>query len=236
MLSYPIAGQFASLGKGMSNAKFNIEEIGEQIPAAIMMHDIIDDTPVRVSYMSEFGCNLLGTSVEEINHLGLAYYEKYFVKEEVEQCVLGLQQYISEKDPHQQYSFFQQVKLHNELEYKWFYTICKLVQNPENDKFVDQLMIIATPIEGCGNMVNKVNKVLDDHDFVKQNYRRYAALTKREKEIIRFIANGASSKEIADSLFVSVHTINTHRKNIIQKLDCKTFAAFLKFAIAFDLI
>jgi len=236
MLSYAIAGRIASLGKGMSSAKLNIEEIGEQIPAAIMMHDIIDDTLVRVSYMSEFGCNLLGTSVEEINQLGLAYYEKYFVKEEVEQCVSGLQQYISEKDPNQQYSFFQQVKLHNEVEFKWFYTICKLVQNPENHKLADQLMIIATPIEGCGNMVNKVNKVLDDHDFVKQHYRQYAALTKREKEIIRFIANGASSKEIADSLFVSVHTVNTHRKNIIQKLDCKTFAAFLKFAIAFDLV
>lgn len=236
MLSYPIAGHIDSLGRAVSNSKVNIEELGDQIPAAIMMHKLQGDIPVGVSYMSPFGCNLLGTSAEEINELGFAYYEKYFIKEEVQSSVAGLKNYLKAGDPHQQYSFFQQVKLRDSQSYKWFFTVCKLVQPSASANSFNQLMIISTQVEGEGHMIDKVNKVLDDYDFVKQNYRKYASLTKREKEIIRFIANGCSSKEIADHIYISVHTVNTHRKNILNKLESRTFAAFLKFAIAFDLI
>ena len=42
-------------------------------------------------------------------------------------------------------------------------------------------------------------------------------LSYREFEIIRLIESGLSSKEIADKLFLSVHTVNTHRSNILEK-------------------
>lgn len=46
-------------------------------------------------------------------------------------------------------------------------------------------------------------------------------LSVREKEIIRKIAEGKSLNEIADLLFVSPHTVNTHKKNILRKSHCK---------------
>lgn len=49
-------------------------------------------------------------------------------------------------------------------------------------------------------------------------------LTKREKEIIRLLAGGMSTKEIADKLKRSFHTIETHRGNIKNKLNCKNVA------------
>jgi DNA-binding NarL/FixJ family response regulator len=42
-------------------------------------------------------------------------------------------------------------------------------------------------------------------------------LSSREFEIVRLIEAGLSSKEIADKLFLSVHTVNTHRSNILEK-------------------
>jgi DNA-binding CsgD family transcriptional regulator len=45
------------------------------------------------------------------------------------------------------------------------------------------------------------------------------SITKREKEIIRLIALGMSSREIADTLNISSHTVATHRKNILRKFD-----------------
>jgi DNA-binding NarL/FixJ family response regulator len=39
----------------------------------------------------------------------------------------------------------------------------------------------------------------------------------REMEIIKMIESGMSSKQIADKLFISVHTVNTHRRNILQR-------------------
>lgn len=55
-------------------------------------------------------------------------------------------------------------------------------------------------------------------------------LTKREIEIIDQIANGFPSKEIADNLFISIRTVETHRKNIKQKLGFNNFYSVLTFA------
>ena len=61
-------------------------------------------------------------------------------------------------------------------------------------------------------------------------------LTKREKEILKMIAEGLSSQEIADKLFLSLRTIDTHRFNINQKLDVKNTAGLVKEAIRRGLI
>lgn len=46
-------------------------------------------------------------------------------------------------------------------------------------------------------------------------------ITEREKEILTQVAKGKSSKEIADVIFRSVYTVETHRKNILKKLGAK---------------
>ncbi|MEO6151399.1 MAG: LuxR C-terminal-related transcriptional regulator [Mucilaginibacter sp.] len=50
----------------------------------------------------------------------------------------------------------------------------------------------------------------------------YDMFTKREREILKCIVEGKSSKTIAGELFISVHTVNTHRKNILIKAGCKS--------------
>lgn len=52
--------------------------------------------------------------------------------------------------------------------------------------------------------------------------RSFDLFTKREKEILRCVAEGKKSKAIAEELFISPHTVNTHRKAILRKADCKT--------------
>lgn len=61
-------------------------------------------------------------------------------------------------------------------------------------------------------------------------------LTQRENEIIKLIAQGLSGKEIAEKLFLSYHTIGTHRKNIFQKLDIKSSAELILYALRVGLI
>jgi DNA-binding CsgD family transcriptional regulator len=48
-----------------------------------------------------------------------------------------------------------------------------------------------------------------------------ASLTRREKEIMQLVSQGASSKEIAAKLFISKHTVESHRKHILRKLNVK---------------
>ncbi len=55
-------------------------------------------------------------------------------------------------------------------------------------------------------------------------------LTTREIEIIRYIAEGLTNNEIADKLFLSAGTVDTHRKNMLAKLHLKNTAALVKYA------
>ena len=59
----------------------------------------------------------------------------------------------------------------------------------------------------------------------------HETLTTREKEILKLIAEGKASKEIADLLFISIYTVNNHRANIIKKLKMKKTADLVKYAI-----
>lgn len=61
-------------------------------------------------------------------------------------------------------------------------------------------------------------------------------LTIRELEIVRFIAAGLTNKEIADRLFLSSMTVDTHRKNILAKLHLKNTASLVKYAADHKLI
>ena len=56
-------------------------------------------------------------------------------------------------------------------------------------------------------------------------------LTKREREIIQHIKNGMTNQEMAQNLHLSVYTVETHRKNIMQKLKLNSPGALMKFII-----
>lgn len=58
------------------------------------------------------------------------------------------------------------------------------------------------------------------------------SLTPSEQNILKMIADGKTSREIADTLFISVRTVDRHRANIVQKLDLHGTNALVKFAIA----
>lgn len=61
-------------------------------------------------------------------------------------------------------------------------------------------------------------------------------LTKREVEILRFIAQGLTSRQIAERLFLSFRTINTHRANLMEKLDIHDTAGLVRYALNAGLI
>jgi DNA-binding NarL/FixJ family response regulator len=73
-------------------------------------------------------------------------------------------------------------------------------------------------------------KVVTDDSYFFDDFLKKYQLTKREVEIIRLICREMSTKEIAASLFLSELTINTHRRNILRKLDVKNVAGLVNFA------
>ncbi|MBP9924638.1 MAG: helix-turn-helix transcriptional regulator, partial [Cyclobacteriaceae bacterium] len=52
-------------------------------------------------------------------------------------------------------------------------------------------------------------------------------MTKREKEVLKLIAEGLTNAEISEKLFISVPTVNTHRKSLLEKFEVKNPPCFL---------
>ncbi len=77
------------------------------------------------------------------------------------------------------------------------------------------------------------DKVIKDYitHIPGENFSAFSILTKREREILQLIAEGKSTKEIASLLFISIKTIETHRQNIMEKLDLRSVAELTKYAI-----
>ena len=80
----------------------------------------------------------------------------------------------------------------------------------------------------------------DITDIVLQDYLHPAAaiddqpavlLTTREREVLQLIAEGRTTREAADKLHISVKTVETHRKNIMEKLGLRTVAELTKYAV-----
>ena len=77
----------------------------------------------------------------------------------------------------------------------------------------------------CNSVLNNALGTPDDENCFP------SLLTERETEIVKLIASGKSSKQIAEDLFVSIHTINTHRKNISKKIGAKGTSDIVLFAV-----
>lgn len=82
----------------------------------------------------------------------------------------------------------------------------------------------------CGSILNKVL----DNNFKKS--MAAVPLTGREVQIVQMIAEGKTTQQIAAGLCRSIHTVNTHRKNILKKLNLKNTSELIRFGIEHEII
>jgi DNA-binding CsgD family transcriptional regulator len=98
------------------------------------------------------------------------------------------------------------------------------------------ILTIATPVDVQHRITSKGQRLLDENNFLRNNYHAFDQLTKREKEILRLMAMGDSSVQMAKKLHISETTAATHRKNIKRKLKIENNYDITRFAQAFDLV
>jgi DNA-binding NarL/FixJ family response regulator len=70
----------------------------------------------------------------------------------------------------------------------------------------------------------------------KSNDPKVPVLTRREKDVLGLITGGMTNNEIASKLFISVTTVETHRKNLLAKFDVKNTASLVRLALQMHLI
>lgn len=119
-----------------------------------------------------------------------------------------------------------------------------------SDTFKYQVMAYVSnddPIENFQNSIKKCLKGDRQHTrktrktmrkWVESNIDEVSKVevSKREREILRMICQEKTSVEIAEELFISEHTVLTHRKNLLKKVGAKNTVGLVKYAIAHKLL
>jgi len=221
-----------NLGAGIKSKKLLIEDIGDYIPGNVMVQNM---STLQNTYMNRSGCEILRHSREELALLGPQYFTRFFPQEEITVLKKELIGFLQLNDDSKVYSFFQRVRPNPDKDYKWYLTSTKMYSNAGTVNSL-QLMHVSIEVGDTCYAAKKMNYLCEQNEFVRKNYVYYDTLTAREKEIISMIAHGASTCNISDKLFISQHTVNNHRKNILRKLEVKNTSELTRFAIAFDML
>ncbi|MEL6562176.1 MAG: response regulator transcription factor [Bacteroidota bacterium] len=109
---------------------------------------------------------------------------------------------------------------------------------PKNADEFEFIQCLETVIKGRKYYSQRAMEMLNDSSVaLKQTgLKKTQMLSEREKEILTHVAEGYSTKEIAEKLIIAVRTVETHRKAIMEKLEVKNLAGMVRIAVQEGLI
>lgn len=96
----------------------------------------------------------------------------------------------------------------------------------------EKLVYITDTSEELANMIDELS---EPYNLAKSE-KEPVPLSERETEILKLIINGLTNKEIADRLFISIHTVISHRKNISKKTGIKSLSGLTIYALVKKII
>lgn len=210
--------------------------------------NIFDHKELRNIYCNDNLCSLMGYSREEFlsangmqtvyntyHPTHMAIYNSYLfpkVSEVMAQAVANNEDVKSYKfnntfkavrsDKHEFWCQFQLGVIETYSDGTPMFTMCLLndISHIKKDNNIDFLIYKTS----SGEIPHTISYTSFNEDNSQMK------LSKREIEILALVKKGHTSKEIAAKLFVSEHTIHTHRKNMLHKTNCKNMAELIQFA------
>ncbi|WP_445456717.1 response regulator [Flavobacterium sp. HNIBRBA15423] len=109
-----------------------------------------------------------------------------------------------------------------------------LLKNAEKDELLYAIKKINSGENYFSQEVTTIHKEFESN--LKNNLSSTTELSNREKEILILIAKQLTAAEIAEKTFISLNTVNTHKRNLLSKLNVKNTAGLVKYAIELGLL
>jgi len=96
------------------------------------------------------------------------------------------------------------------------------------------ILAIQTILSGQKYLCSKSKEIM--YSYQKGNLVEIPHITRREKEVLELVGKGLTTGQIATHLFISPHTVESHRKNLIEKFEVASMSAVVNLAIKYGLI
>jgi hypothetical protein len=202
------------LQKKMEDMIAAISAVEHLFPGAIIIHDLRDSSVV---YMSQWGLNYLDISLEDLRGMGTEYHSRFFNPDDSTDYapkVLGM---LQRNKIDEFMTYFQQVRRSPHDDYAWYLSGSRVFFRDTAGQPM-LILTIALPVDAQHHIAAKAQRLLEENNFLRKNYSLFEQLTSRERQILRLMAVGRSSEEMAERLHIAGATVSTHRRNIKRKL------------------
>jgi DNA-binding CsgD family transcriptional regulator len=222
-----------SVDEIINNAIKEIEGIADDLPCVIFLHDLRDWT---IEWMSANGLQLLGITQEQLRSMSYEeYFSRFFNREDTDDWVPKVLSLLEKNNSDDICTYIHQIRFSKNSDWKWYMGSVKIFSWDTEGK---PLLVVTMvfPIDNMHRMTTKAQKLLEEKNFLRRNFHLYKRLSKREKDILKLLALGKTAPETAEQLFISINTVETHRKNIKQKLETTSYYQLCEYARAFDLV
>lgn len=206
----------------------NYKTLIDHIPCATLLGD---PQAIEVQYTNKRYTELTRYSQEEIRRDGPRFLESILHPGSLKSIMKFLPEFYATSDPHQTLFYAQYARAVGGTDYFPTITFTKGAKLP-NGLVLNMLL----PIEELDKTSSKIAKIVEMDEFKLTHFKRFQQLTQREIEILVLLAEGLNNPAIADRLFISRQTVETHRKHINRKLGIKHYQDVIKYALAFDLV
>lgn len=206
------------------NKKGQFDQIADYLPFS--MH-INSRKSLQISYINLAADNMGGQEMRDIVTKGLSFLRGISCPNFLNYSYRKIKLFNQYNDPLSICSYMQYIRFNGKMT---FYYANKMILDDEN------YLNIGMTLKELGQAGTFIGNVLADFTYEKNGWEKFLSLTPQEKNIMIMLASGKSNQEIAEQLFISHHTVRTHRKQINKKLDIKHFRDLVRFAQACELL
>jgi DNA-binding NarL/FixJ family response regulator len=193
---------------------------------------IIDVESKSLCHVNEKVVNYFNIPKDEMLGKGTDFAEQLLHPEYSHVLPLALAHYSNPDNYHTIYPYMYFMK--SAEDYQWIYACSQVVAQQCNGA-PKYILIVACNINTILDSKNNSATTVSEMDSLNHlGMERYISLSCREKQILRLISKEYTTNEIAEKLFISKATVDSHRKNLLRKLNVKSAIGLTKYVLLFD--
>lgn len=186
---------------------------------------------VEITHVNKRHLELTGYSIEEVTERCPDYLKDTVHPSSLKNVQKFLREFYANQNSHQTMAFVQYARLYGDKNYSPLITFTKAPK-----KTNDLVIRLPLLLKEFDKMSPKMEQIVKMNEFKLKHFKQFQQLTEREIEILTLLANGCNNPQIAERLFISRNTVETHRKHIKRKLEIHSLRDLMRYAFAFDLI
>lgn len=206
----------------------DFEDLINQIPCMVLLSR---SEAIKIEYTNKRHQEVTGYSLEELREECPTFLNEVIHPVSLESIQGFLPEFYKNQASHKTLYFIQYAKLMSDNFYSSLITFTKAPR--KSDGLVVRMPLL---IEEFGKLSPKMEQIVKMDRFKLKHFKKFQQLTDREVQVLELLANGCNNPQIAERLFISRSTVETHRKNLKRKLELRSFKDLMKYAFAFNLI